>query len=146
MPKRGILRINSKTYRIDFLIVYRKAKIDFENGDNYQGEIDIDNPVSIIHGRGVLTAGGVTSTGTFVNGMLQGEGVSQWQDNNKYYEYAGNFCNGKREGTGILYYERNRSSFLKIQWKNNLPVNEGTYHMNGNTFEVMYKDGERVLN
>lgn len=67
----------------------------------YVGEYKNGKP----HGRGILyysSQYGIKSyDGTWINGVMEGEGTIIWKDGDKY---VGNFKNGQKEGYGIYHF------------------------------------------
>ena len=98
-----------------------------------------DNGEKNNYGKLYNEEGKLIYEGEYNNGLRNGEGTYYYA---RGLKYEGNFVNGFREGHGIFYWED--GTRWEGPFKNNEMDGEGKYFEKGESFSVVYKNGEII--
>ena len=111
-------------------------KIEFENGNVYEGEIKNN----LMNGHGTHTwPDGTQYVGNWDNGERTGHGTQTWPDGQ---EYVGNWNNGQKNGQGTLILS-NGVKYV-CEWKDDQQNGYGTLTWpDGHKYVGNFKNGQR---
>jgi len=121
------------------------VRIEYENGDLYEGDIDSLSSEIIFHGNGTYKqASGHVRKGVWKNNKFTGSGAFLDENNNLY---IGEICNNKRHGQGKL--TDHTGHIAEGKWINDLFNGHGTlvspeYTCTGNFINSRLKEGKVI--
>ena len=108
-------------------------------GDNLQWIGYFENGEKSNYGKLYNDEGKLIFEGEYKNGIRNGEGTYYYSGGLKY---EGQFVNGLREGKGTFYWEDDTR--WEGTFKNNEMDGEGIFYAKGESYPVVYKNGEIV--
>lgn len=114
-------------------------RINFENGEAYEGEIDVKTGKPHGFGRHYVKEA-LLYVGGYKNGLRHGKGTLHLTDGRKY---EGRFKNGSFHGKGAMYFnEEHNIRFFEGRYKNGIPVKGTKYYRDGRIISgKINKDG-----
>ena len=115
-----------------------KVKIEYNNGDTYEGEVNI-NGLKEGWGLYLFKESDEKYEGFFQNGLIHGYGVYIFNGGQKY---EGDWYEGMKQGVGILDFN-NGEKYEGEFYKENFDGNGTYFYNNGDKFVGKWKNGKK---